>query len=86
MLAMVRAGGLRLRSRTTYNAVDEEGVPAREIAETIGKGLNVPGFRLRRSRQECILVGLRTLPRWICRLESVDTQDTGVDAERASID
>jgi nucleoside-diphosphate-sugar epimerase len=27
---------------TTYNAVDEEGVSAREIAETIGKGLNVP--------------------------------------------
>ena len=27
---------------TVYNAVDEEGVSAREIAETIGKGLNVP--------------------------------------------
>ena len=27
---------------TTYNAVDEEGVSAREIAETIGKGLKVP--------------------------------------------
>ena len=27
---------------TTYNAVDEEGVSARDIAETIGKGLNVP--------------------------------------------
>ncbi len=27
---------------TTYNAVDEEGVSARDIAETIGKGLKVP--------------------------------------------
>ena len=27
---------------TVYNAVQEEGVSAREIAETIGKGLNVP--------------------------------------------
>ena len=27
---------------TVYNAVDEEGVSAREIAETIGKGLKVP--------------------------------------------
>jgi nucleoside-diphosphate-sugar epimerase len=27
---------------TTYNAVEEESVPAREIAETIGKGLKVP--------------------------------------------
>ena len=27
---------------TTYNAVDEEGVSAREIAETIGKGLKLP--------------------------------------------
>jgi nucleoside-diphosphate-sugar epimerase len=27
---------------TVYNAVQEEGVPAREIAETIGKGLKVP--------------------------------------------
>jgi nucleoside-diphosphate-sugar epimerase len=27
---------------TTYNAVDEEGVSAREIAETVGKGLKVP--------------------------------------------
>ena len=27
---------------TTYNAVEEEGVSAREIAETIGKGLNIP--------------------------------------------
>ena len=27
---------------TTYNAVDEEGVSAREIAETIGKGLKIP--------------------------------------------
>lgn len=27
---------------TTYNAVDEEGISLREIAETLGKGLNVP--------------------------------------------
>jgi nucleoside-diphosphate-sugar epimerase len=27
---------------TVYHAVQEEGVPLREIAETIGKGLNVP--------------------------------------------
>jgi nucleoside-diphosphate-sugar epimerase len=27
---------------TTYHAVQEEGVPLRDIAETIGKGLNVP--------------------------------------------
>ena len=27
---------------TVYNAVQEEGVPLKEIAETIGKGLNVP--------------------------------------------
>jgi len=27
---------------TTYHAVEEEGVPLREIAEAIGKGLKVP--------------------------------------------
>ena len=27
---------------TTYHAVEEEGVPVRDIAETIGKGLQVP--------------------------------------------
>ena len=32
---------------TVYNAVQEEGVSAREIAETIGKGLNVPAVSIR---------------------------------------
>ena len=31
---------------TVYNAVQEEGVTAREIAETIGKGLNVPAVSI----------------------------------------
>lgn len=31
---------------TVYNAVHEEGVTAREIAETIGKGLNVPAVSI----------------------------------------
>jgi nucleoside-diphosphate-sugar epimerase len=31
---------------TVYNAVQEEGVSAREIAETIGKGLNVPAVSI----------------------------------------
>ncbi len=31
---------------TTYHAVQEEGVSAREIAETIGKGLNVPAVSI----------------------------------------
>lgn len=32
----------RKQPGSRYNAVDEEGVPARAIAEAIGKGLNVP--------------------------------------------
>jgi len=41
-LALEKKRGEKARGLSRYNAVAEEGVPLREIAETIGEGLKVP--------------------------------------------
>ena len=67
-----------------YHAVAEEGVPVREIAEVIGKGLNVPAVSM--AREE----GSRTLWlahrfRWIGSpgLQRANTQNAGMEPHRA---
>lgn len=51
-----------------YNAVAEEGIALRRIAEVIGAGLKVPWSAFLRKKQSPILAGLLCLPAWICRL------------------
>ena len=51
-----------------YNAVAEEGIPMREIAAVIGKGLKVPVVSLPQRRRKLTLAGLRCSRASTCQL------------------
>lgn len=53
-----------------YHGVAEEGITFRDIAEVIGRRLNIPVVANHRRRQLTISVGLYTSPDWTARLQA----------------
>lgn len=51
---------------STYHAVDEEGIPLRQIAEVIGTRLNIPAVSLSPEEAKSS-AGSRCLPVWTCQ-------------------
>ncbi len=53
-----------------YHALAEEGVPVRQIAEAIGRGLKIPVAAKSPSKPLVILAGLASSPGWTRRRQA----------------
>ncbi|PZR26670.1 MAG: 3-beta hydroxysteroid dehydrogenase [Citrobacter freundii] len=63
-------------AQQVYHAVAEEGIPFRQIAETIGKGLNIPTVSKSAAEAEKHFTWFTHFAKMDCRASSQQTQDT----------